>query len=196
MRVAIFASGSGSNFEAIVTAVQRGELNLDVALLFCDQPRAFVMERAEGYGIPIATFTPKDFPSRRDYEAELLKVLQTYEIDFVILAGYMRLIGSGLLTAYPQKIINIHPSLLPAFPGLHGIRDAFEAGVGETGVTIHYIDEGVDTGPIIAQEKVVILPEDDLISLEARIHQVEHRLYVDVLKQLSKQDLNEFNKAT
>lgn len=185
MRVAVFASGSGSNFEAIVSAVHRQELALEVALLFSDQPEAPVIQRAEKWGIPVVTFSPKSFSSRAAYENDVLSVLAAYEVEWIVLAGYMRLIGSGLLKAYPQKIMNIHPSLLPAFPGLHGIRDAFEAGVSETGVTIHFIDEGIDTGPIIAQEKVRILPEDDVVSLEDRIHQVEHRLYVEVLKAIS-----------
>lgn len=184
MRVAIFASGSGSNFQAIVEAVQHGELDLEVALLFCDQPEAYVIERAKLCHIPVISFSPKAFASRQVYEEKLLEVLQDAEVEWLILAGYMRLIGHGLLTAYPQRIINIHPSLLPAFPGLHGIRDAFEAGVKETGVTIHYVDEGVDTGPVIAQETVAILPNDSLETLEQRIHQVEHRLYVAVLKEL------------
>lgn len=185
MKIAIFASGSGSNFAAIVAAVEQGELAVEVGLLFCDQPQAQVVERAKKKQIPVITFSPKDFPNRRVYEQKVLQNLQAYQIEFIVLAGYLRVIGPTLLTAYSQKIINIHPSLLPAFPGLHGIRDAFEAGVKETGVTIHYIDEGVDTGPIIVQEKVRILPTDDLASLEKRLHQVEHRLYVAVLKELA-----------
>ncbi|MBP1043533.1 phosphoribosylglycinamide formyltransferase [Vagococcus sp. BWB3-3] len=184
MKVAIFASGSGSNFEAIVQGVQRGDLALEIVLLFCDQPDAYVIERAKKLNIPVKAFSPKEFSDRGTYEAEIIRILASCEVEFIVLAGYMRLIGAGLLGAYPQKIINIHPSLLPAFPGLHGIRDAFEAGVSKTGVTIHYIDEGIDTGPIIAQEEVTILPEDDLATLEKRIHQVEHRLYVEVLKKL------------
>lgn len=184
MKVAIFASGSGSNFEAIVQGVQRGDLALEIVLLFCDQPDAYVIERAKKLNIPVKAFSPKEFSDRGTYEVEIIRILASCEVEFIVLAGYMRLIGSGLLGAYPQKIINIHPSLLPAFPGLHGIRDAFEAGVSKTGVTIHYIDEGIDTGPIIAQEEVTILPEDDLATLEKRIHQVEHRLYVEVLKKL------------
>lgn len=190
MKVAIFASGNGSNFEAIAEAVQRQELDVEISLLFCDQPKAFVIERGEKYGVPIFSFSPKSFPTRAAYEQEILKALAVYQVDFIILAGYMRLIGEDLLKAYPQKIINIHPSLLPAFPGLHGIRDALAAGVSETGVTIHYIDEGVDTGPVIAQEKVKLLADDTLATLATRIHQVEHRLYVEILKQLAEEHSN------
>lgn len=135
-------------------------------------------------GIEKLQFSPKDFVNKSAYEQELLTCLREKEIDLILLAGYMRIIGPNLLSAYEKRIINIHPSLLPAFPGLHGIRDAYEAGVAETGVTVHYIDAGVDTGPIIRQKKVAILPEDTLASLEEKIHAAEHQIYPEVITEI------------
>lgn len=188
MRIAIFASGNGSNFQAIADAVAAGKVDATIAFLFCDKPKAFAIERAKKLNIPVITFTPKRFEDRVAYENEILKHLDEEAVDLVVLAGYMRIVGPTLLTAYANRIVNIHPSLLPSFPGRHGIQDAFEAGVPETGVTVHLVDEGVDTGPIIAQEKVAILPDDTLESLETRIHQVEHRLFPQVIQQLTEKN--------
>ncbi|MGX6979539.1 phosphoribosylglycinamide formyltransferase [Vagococcus elongatus] len=184
MKVAIFASGNGSNFEAIMQAVAAKELEMEVVLLFSDQRESYVLNRAKKYQIPTAAFSPKEFDSRQAYEQAVLDVLQENQVDWIVLAGYMRIIGKKLLKAYPNRIINIHPSLLPAFPGLHGIKDAFEAGVSQTGVTIHFVDAGVDTGPIIAQGKVSVHSDDTLESLEERIHKKEHELYPKVLQQI------------
>ncbi|WEV61311.1 phosphoribosylglycinamide formyltransferase [Streptococcaceae bacterium ESL0729] len=184
MRVAVLASGSGSNFEAIAQAVEAGRLDCNLALVFSDKKDAYVHERAKKFGIESLSFSPKDFASKADYEAELLTLLKNKEIDLLILAGYMRLIGRDILEAFPNKIINIHPSLLPAFPGLHGIRDAYDYGVKYTGVTVHYIDAGIDTGAIIDQAVVEIKEDDTLESLENRIHQIEHILYPQTLEKL------------
>jgi phosphoribosylglycinamide formyltransferase-1 len=184
-RIAVFASGSGSNFQAIVDAVKRRELDVEVALLVCDKPQAKVVQRAYAAGVAAFTFRPKEYASREDYEAEILRVLEEQEIDLVVLAGYMRLITRVLLGPYEGRIINIHPALLPAFPGVDGIGDAFRYGVKVTGVTVHYVDDGMDTGPIIAQEPVRIEPDDTLETLAAKIHAVEHRLYPQVIRQIS-----------
>lgn len=184
MRVAVLASGSGSNFQVIAEAFQAGTIPGELALVFSDKKDAYVLERAAALGVPSKSFGPKDFGSKAAYEAALLEILTNEKIDFLILAGYMRIIGEGLLAAYPKKIVNIHPSLLPSFPGLQGIKDAFDYGVKITGVTVHYIDSGVDTGPIIAQGTVAIDPEDTLETLETKIHQVEHQLYPQVLAQI------------
>ena len=188
MRIAVLASGNGSNFQAIAEAIQQKHLDADIVLLFSDNPQAKVLQRAEALGIDAQAFAPKDFSAKSIYEAELLHLLEEKHVELVVLAGYMRLIGPVLLEAFPKKIVNIHPSLLPAFPGLHGIRDAYEAGVPETGVTVHYIDKGIDTGPIIAQQRIPVSQQDTLESLEKKIHQVEHRLYPAVLQQIIKQD--------
>jgi len=184
MRIAVFASGNGSNFQAIAEAIASKQVDATICFLFCDNPKAYAVDRAKKIGVPYTVFSPKNYDSRVAYETELLEQLEKKDVDLVVLAGYMRIIGPTLLTAYANRILNIHPSLLPGFPGKSSIRDAFEANEKKTGVTVHFIDEGVDTGPIIAQEEVAILPEDTLDSLEAKIHQVEHRLFPQVIQKL------------
>ncbi|WP_300122373.1 phosphoribosylglycinamide formyltransferase [uncultured Enterococcus sp.] len=182
MRVAILASGNGSNFEALAHQFQAGLLPGELAFVFSDHHHAYVLERARRLNIKAYSFEVKEFGNKAAYEEALLQLLQEQEIDLIVLAGYMRIIGQTLLSHYSNRILNIHPSLLPSFPGLHGIKDAYEYGVKVTGVTVHLVDDGVDTGPIIAQEPVMILPEDSLESLEEKIHQTEHRLYPKVLR--------------
>ena len=184
MRIAVFASGNGSNFQAIAEAIASKQIDAIICFLFCDNPKAYVIERAKKMGIPFTVFSPKNYENRAAYETELLKQLEINAVDLIVLAGYMRIIGPTVLMAYANRILNIHPSLLPYFPGRNSIQDAFEANEKETGVTVHFVDEGVDTGPIIAQEKVAILPEDTVDSLEARIHQVEHRLFPQVIQKV------------
>jgi phosphoribosylglycinamide formyltransferase 1 len=183
-RIAIFASGSGTNFQAIVDAVKKGDLRAEIALLVCDRSEAKVIERAQNEQIPSFVFRPKDYASKQEFETEILKQLHEKDVQFIVLAGYMRLIGPTLLQAYEGKIVNIHPSLLPAFPGKDAIGQAYRAGVKVTGVTIHYVDEGMDTGPIIAQRAIEIHEGETLESIEARIHEVEHQLYPEILEQL------------
>lgn len=182
MRVAILASGNGSNFEALAHQFQAGLLPGELAFVFSDHHNAYVLERAQRLNVRSFSFEVKEFANKVAYEETLLQLLQEQEIDLIVLAGYMRIIGQTLLSHYSNRILNIHPSLLPSFPGLHGIKDAYEYGVKVTGVTVHLVDDGVDTGPIIAQEPVMILPEDTLESLEEKIHQTEHRLYPKVLR--------------
>lgn len=186
MKLAIFASGNGSNFQAIAEAVKSGEIDAEITLLFSDKKDAYVVQRAKALQIPVIAFSPKDFDSKAMYEAEILHLLEEEQIDLVVLAGYMRIIGPTLLEVFSNRMVNIHPSLLPNFPGLNGIKDAFCAKVAETGVTIHYVDDGVDTGPIIAQEKVMIEGNDTLASLEEKIHNVEHKLFPSILAKLIK----------
>lgn len=182
--LAIFASGSGSNFQAFVNAVEENRLHAEISLLVCDQPEARVIGRAHYHHVPCFAFSAKAYESKEAFEKEILKKLREYEIDFVILAGYMRLIGPTLLEAYGGKIINIHPSLLPSFPGKDAIGQALKAGVGVTGVTIHYVDAGMDTGPVIAQEAVQVSENDTRDSLQKKIQQVEHRLYVNTVNKI------------
>lgn len=184
MKIAVFASGNGSNFQAIAEAIASKQIDAIICFLFCDNPKAYVIERAKKMGIPFTVFSPKNYENRAAYETELLKQLEINAVDLIVLAGYMRIIGPTVLMAYANRILNIHPSLLPSFPGRNSIQDAFEANEKETGVTVHFVDEGVDTGPIIAQEKVIILPEDTVDSLEAKIHQVENRLFPQVIQKV------------
>jgi len=182
--IAIFASGNGSNFEAIALAVQHGEINASVSLLVCDKPGARVVSRAEFYRIETVVFSPKDYADKVAYEAEILSQLQARDVQFLVLAGYMRLIGKTLLEAYPKRIVNIHPSLLPHFPGKGAIGQAYRSGRRETGVSVHYVDEGMDTGPVITQCTVEIKAGDSLETLERNIHRAEHALYIQTLKEL------------
>lgn len=193
MRVAILASGNGSNFEALAHQFQAGLLPGELIFVFSDHHDAYVLERAQRLNVRAFSFEVKEFENKAAYEEALLQLLQEQEIDLIVLAGYMRIIGQTLLSHYSNRILNIHPSLLPSFPGLHGIKDAYEYGVKVTGVTVHLVDDGVDTGPIIAQEPVMILPEDTLESLEEKIHQTEHRLYPKVLRDVLLQ--SEKNKS-
>lgn len=184
MRIAVYASGNGSNFQAIAEAIASKQVDATICFLFCDNPKAYVIERAKKLGVPFKVFSPRNYENRAAYERELLNQLELHAVDLIVLAGYMRIIGPTLLRAYANRILNIHPSLLPSFPGKSSIQDAFDANEKETGVTVHVVDAGVDTGPIIAQEKVIILPEDTLDSLETRIHQVEHRLFPQVIQKV------------
>ncbi|WP_057768073.1 phosphoribosylglycinamide formyltransferase [Cytobacillus praedii] len=182
--IAIFASGSGTNFQAIVDAVKAGKLSAVIKLLVCDRQEAYSIERAIKENIPSFVFTAKEYASKEEYETEILQKLRELEADYVVLAGYMRLIGPTLLKNYEGRIINIHPSLLPAFPGKDAIGQALNANVKESGVTIHFVDEGMDTGPIIAQQSVPISKEETIESLQAKIHEIEHKLYPQVLQRL------------
>lgn len=177
VKIAVFASGSGSNFQSIVDSVQSGQLDASVELLVCDKSNAYVIERAEQNGIEAFVFNPKEYQSKTEYEKKIALELQKRGIEYLILAGYMRLIGPTLLREFENRIINIHPSLLPMFPGKDAIGQAIAAGVSLTGVTIHYVDEGMDTGPIIAQESLTITEHDTAETLAERIHEIEHRLY-------------------
>ena len=182
--IAIFASGNGSNFEAIVIAMEQGILQVKISLLVCDKPGAGVIARAKARGIETLVFSPKAYFSKGEYEQDILLQLRVRGVEFLVLAGYMRLVGETLLEAYPKRIVNIHPSLLPAFPGKGAIAQAYESGVTETGISVHYVDEGMDTGPVIARERVAITAEDTLETLTKKMHQVEHVLYVRTLKEL------------
>lgn len=183
VKVAIFASGSGTNFENIVKANVAG---MQVVLLIVDK-ECRAIDRANQLNVPYVYVNPKAFASKETYETKIQEYLLNYEIDLIVLAGYMRFIGKVLLTNYPNKIINIHPAYLPHFPGAHAIKDAFDAKVSETGVSIHYVDEGVDTGAIIHQEKIAIDPNWDLATLEKHVHALEYKMYPEVLERLCKE---------
>lgn len=184
MTIAVLASGNGSNFERLVQASREEGWAVPIALLVTDRPGAPVIERAKRLRIPSQSFSPHTFADKATYEEAVFHVLQLYDVTWLVLAGYMRLIGPTLLEAYGGRILNIHPSLLPAFPGLDAIGQALAAGVKVTGVTVHHVDEGIDTGPIIAQRAVEVNETDDRASLTEKIQAVEHDLYPTVVRKL------------
>ncbi|MGE7762714.1 phosphoribosylglycinamide formyltransferase [Peribacillus sp. NPDC097895] len=188
-RLAVFASGNGSNFQSIADAIKSGTLEAEICLVVCDREDAYVLERAKLENINLFSFTAKNYANKAGFETEILEKLRQHDVDFIILAGYMRLIGPTLLEKYSQRIVNIHPSLLPSFPGKDAIGQAFDAGVKETGVTVHYVDDGMDTGPIIAQKTVPILEGDTKDILQKRIQETEHDMYPSVLQQLCQKKL-------
>ncbi|TRM11568.1 phosphoribosylglycinamide formyltransferase [Lentibacillus cibarius] len=185
VRAAVFASGSGSNFQAIM---EETNLPIDVVLLVCDRSDAGVIAKAEKFGVEPLIFNPKAYAGKEDYERLIVEKLRGSQVEWLFLAGYMRIVGSVLLTNYAGRMINIHPSLLPDFPGKDAIGQAYTAGVETTGVTVHYVDAGIDTGPVIAQQEVPVHPDDTKETLTKRIQQVEHNLYPTVIRQLLEQE--------
>lgn len=180
--IIIFASGNGSNFEAIAQATIDNNLNVRIIELICDNPTAYVIQRAKKFNIPILIVDKNQFLNKKNREEFIVQYLKKYEIDLIVLAGYMQIIGDTLLNAYPNKIINIHPSLLPAFKGKDAIQQAYNYGVKFTGVSTHFVDRMVDSGKIIHQAIVPIEKDISLSELETRIHSVEHRLYIETIK--------------
>lgn len=177
-RIAVLASGKGSNLQAIIDAVENGAIqNAVVALVVSDRRNAYALERARQKDILTACFNPRLFISREDYDRELVAYLEEQQIDLVVLAGFMRLLTPYFVLAFQNRILNIHPSLLPAFPGMNGVADALAWGVKVTGCTVHFVDAGLDTGPIILQEALPVARDDTAETLHQRIHALEHRLY-------------------
>ena len=176
-KIAVFASGNGSNFQVIAE-------QFPVEFVFSDHRDAYVLERADKLGVKSYAFELREFDSKAAYEQAIVDLLEEHQIDLVCLAGYMKIVGPTLLGAYEGRIVNIHPAYLPEFPGAHGIEDAWNADVTESGVTIHWVDSGVDTGKIIQQVRVPRLETDTLESFEKRIHTAEYQLYPQVLESL------------
>jgi phosphoribosylglycinamide formyltransferase-1 len=184
-RIAVFASGTGSNFQALLDAQARGQFEAAaIRLLVTDRPNCGAVAKAQAAQIRVAAFTPKQFPAKSEYERAILQVLREEQIDWIVLAGYMRLVGPDLLQPYRNRILNLHPSLLPAFPGKDAIGQAIAYGVKYTGVTVHLVDEGMDTGPILAQQPVQVEDTDTVETLADKIHQVEHKLLPSVVADL------------
>ena len=187
VNIAVFASGSGTNFETILQHIEDGSLPVQCQCLIVDKEQAYARTRAKQHQIEDYYFNPKSYPNKEAYEKDILKVLKDKNVDLIVLSGYMRFIGKVLLEAYPTAIINLHPAYLPEFPGAHSIQDAFEAGVSQTGVTVHYVDEGVDTGPIIRQKRVQIDPNWNLETLEEHVHAMEYDLFWQVIKSVAEE---------
>jgi len=188
-RIGVLGSGKGSNLQAIVDAIATGSLQAKVAVVISDIQSSGILSIARAAGIPAHFVEPGKFKTKMepDSECKVVQLLQDAEVELVVLAGYMRIVKEPLLRAFPRRIINIHPSLLPAFRGLEAWRQALEAGVQLTGCTIHYVDSGIDTGEIIAQESICVLPGDTPSTLHARIQEVEHRLYPAIIQKLATQ---------
>jgi phosphoribosylglycinamide formyltransferase 1 len=174
-RIAVLASGRGSNFQAIIDALATGEIPASCIRLITDNPGAYAIERANKAGIPVAVVNFCSFASKGDYERSLLAALKECQPDLVVLAGYMRIVGNRIVRAYQGRMMNIHPALLPSFPGLHAQRQALGYGVKVAGCTVHFVDEMMDSGPVILQRCVPVLPGDDEDSLSMRILREEHR---------------------
>lgn len=177
LRLGVLASGSGSNLQAIIDRCAAGSIAAEIVLVLSNVPGAGALARAEQAGIATAVIDHRTFAERADFDRAVVAALQVAGVDLVVLAGFMRLITAPFITTFPERIINIHPALLPAFPGLHVQRKALEAGARFSGCTVHFVDGGVDTGPIIIQAVVPILEDDSEESLAARILVQEHRIY-------------------
>jgi phosphoribosylglycinamide formyltransferase 1 len=182
LRVGVLASGRGSNFQTMVTAAAAGRIPAEIVLLLSDRGAAGALEIARAHGIAADVVEPREHPGREAYDKALIERLESRRVGLVCLAGYMRILGTAFVEHFRGRLLNIHPSLLPAFPGLHAQRQALEHGVTVTGATVHFVDEGTDTGPIVLQAAVPVLPEDTEATLSARILAEEHRIYPDAIR--------------
>lgn len=176
IKLGIMASGTGSNFEAVQSAIANGQLNARILVLIYNNPKAKVAERAERWGIPSVLLNHRDFQQREDFDRQIVQTLQQHEVEWVVMAGWMRLVTSVLIDAFPNRIINIHPSLLPSFRGVKAVEQALNAGVKITGCTVHLVSVEMDSGPILLQAAVPVLPDDSPETLHARIQVQEHRI--------------------
>ena len=176
-RIAVFASGFGSNLQAIIDCNKNNSLNGEIALVFSNKKDAYALSRANENNIKSVFLDPLDYGTREEFDKKIIELLEEEQIDLVVLAGYMFLVSLEFVRKFKNRIVNIHPALLPSFKGTHGIKDAYEYGVKVTGVTVHFVDEGLDSGPIIIQKAVDINQDESMEELEERIHRVEHEIY-------------------
>lgn len=182
LRLAVLASGRGSNLQAIIDAIKEGRLRAVLAVVISNKAEAQALERARKHGAPAVFLDPKATPGREAYDAVILEHLRKHDVGLVALAGYMKIVTRVLIDAYANRIMNIHPSLLPSFPGLQAQQQALDGGAKVSGCTVHFVEEGVDTGPIIQQAAVPVLEGDTAESLEARILAQEHRIYPEAIQ--------------
>lgn len=185
LKLGIMASGSGSNFEAIAQAIEDGQLKAQIAVLIYNNPGIKAVERAERWGVPAVLLNHRDYKRRNDLDTAIVNVFRQYKVEWVVMAGWMRIVTPVLIDAFPDRIINIHPSLLPSFKGAHAVEQALEAGVKITGCTVHLVRQEVDSGPILIQAAVPVLPDDTPQTLHARIQVQEHRILPQAIAQLA-----------
>ncbi|HEY4392618.1 MAG TPA: phosphoribosylglycinamide formyltransferase [Polyangia bacterium] len=186
MNVGVLVSGSGTNLQALIDRGTRNELGpARLAVVGCNVPDCAALQRARLAGLPTFIVDHRDHPERASFDRALVEALRAHQVDLVVLAGFMRVLSGELLDAFPGRVVNIHPALLPAFPGVHGVRQAYDAAVKVAGCTVHFVDRGVDTGPIIAQTAVPVLEDDDDEALRARILAEEHRLLPAVVRAIA-----------
>ncbi|MCB9556080.1 MAG: phosphoribosylglycinamide formyltransferase [Deltaproteobacteria bacterium] len=185
LSLAVLLSGAGTTLQALLDAISAGDLDAEIRVVLSNKPKAYGLERARAAGIACEVLSHRGFAQREAYDVALVERLARHEVDWVVLAGFMRLLSPRFLAAFPHRVINVHPALLPAFPGAHAVQDALDYGVKITGCTVHLVDEGTDTGPILAQRAVTVLPDDDADRLHARIREQERRLYPQVLQQIA-----------
>ena len=182
LNIAVLLSGSGTNLQAIIDAIAAGTLNARIVHVVSSRPDVYGIERAQAAGIPVTVLNRDAYADREAADARIVETLQAAGAEYVVMAGYMRMVTPVMLNAFPDRVLNLHPALLPSFKGAHAIQDAFEAGVKVTGVTVHFANEEYDKGPIVAQCAVPVREGDTLDALEERIHGVEHELYPEVLR--------------
>jgi phosphoribosylglycinamide formyltransferase-1 len=182
LNIGVLASGRGSNFQSIIDEIEAGRLNASIKLLVVDNPDAYAIERAKKHSIEYLYLDPKDFSSKDDFFIKIAGELKARNVELVILAGFMRIVRKPLIDVFRSRIMNIHPALLPSFPGLHGQKQAADYGVRISGCTVHFVDEGTDTGPIIIQAAVPVSPDDNEDALSARILKLEHKIFPEAIR--------------
>ena len=186
MKLAVFISGTGTNMVAIHNAIKDGALDATIELIVSSNDYAKGIDYARNEGLDLVVFTPADYDDPEAVDARIVEALEEHDIEYVAMAGYMRKVTPVLLDAFPNRVVNLHPALLPKHRGAHAIQDAFEAGDEVTGITIHFANEEYDKGPIIFQHEVPVLPDDTIDDLETRIHAAEHEYYPQVLQQIAR----------
>ena len=177
MNIAVFCSGSGTNLQAIIDSQKKGYIKAEIKLVVSDTPGCYALKRAENSGVKTVVVERKNYKAKKDFEAEIINVLKKEGIGLIVLAGYMRMLSEDFIRAYENKILNIHPALLPSFKGTRGIKDAFEYGVKVTGPTVHFVTVDMDAGPVIMQSPVKVTEDDTEESLGQAIHEEEHKIY-------------------
>jgi phosphoribosylglycinamide formyltransferase-1 len=185
LKIGVLASGRGSNFQSIIDEIESDRLRAEIVLLITDNPSAFAIERAKKHHIEYLIVLPKEYRSRDDFFSKIADELKKKNVELVVLAGFMRIVGKPLIDAFPNRIMNIHPALLPSFPGLHGQKQAIDYGVKISGCTVHFVDEGMDTGPIIIQAAVPVYQNDTEETLSERILTFEHKIYPEAIRLFS-----------